>query len=97
MNLAPAAIALKERVLTGWTFQRFAFLALGGFLLTTAAMEHQWMAVLFGAYFASMGLFAFGCAGGACGSASFGRSNKLQADDVNPSTLEIEFEEIKST
>jgi hypothetical protein len=27
----------------------------------------EWLAVGFGIYFAAMGLFGFGCAGGACG------------------------------
>lgn len=97
MNFATTASALKERLLTGWTLQRMAFLGLGAFLLINAAMEQQWMATLVGAYFAAMGLFAFGCAGGACGSPSIGRRNMQQSIDVDPKTIEIEFEEIKST
>ena len=97
MNLSLTATALRARILTGWTLQRFAFLGLGGFLLVTAVMEQQWMATLFGGYFAAMGLFGFGCAGGACGNAFMNDGNKPQAIDVDPKTIEIEFEEIKST
>lgn len=87
---------MKERILTGWTLQRLVFLGVGAYLLISAAMAQQWVGVILGAYFASMGLFAFGCAAGACGSGSFGRRNNQQVDDVDPRTLEIEFEEIKS-
>jgi hypothetical protein len=31
-----------------------------------SAMNMEWMGAILGAYFASMGLFAFGCAGGQC-------------------------------
>jgi len=48
-----------------------------------------------GAYFAAMGLFAFGCAGGACGNAFSGSGNKQQPTDVDLETIKIEFEEIK--
>jgi hypothetical protein len=89
-------MALKERILTGWTFQRFVFLALGVYLLISAAKEQLWMGVLMGAYFASMGLFAFGCAGGACGPASLRMGNKQEPTPVNPENMDIEFEEIKS-
>ncbi len=87
---------MKARILTGWTFQRLVFLVVGVYLLISAAMDQMWMGVFLGAYFAAMGLFAFGCAAGACGAPIFGGGNKQQAADVNPEKLEIEFEEIKS-
>ena len=86
---------MKERILTGWTLQRLVFLGVGAYLLISAAMSQQWVGAILGAYFASMGLFAFGCAAGGCGTGNFG-GNKQQAVDVDPSTIEIEFEEIKS-
>ena len=57
---------LKQRVLTGWTFSRFLYLGLGSAFIINSIMTEQWFGVAFGAYFASMGLFAFGCASGSC-------------------------------
>ena len=57
---------LKQRLLTGWTFTRVLYVALGTFVIINSAPNQQWFGVLFGAYFASMGLFSFGCASGAC-------------------------------
>jgi hypothetical protein len=35
-------------------------------VIVQSVMSHQWFGVIFGGYFASMGLFAFGCAAGNC-------------------------------
>lgn len=43
---------------------------MGLFVIGQSAISRQWFGVLFGGYFASMGLFAFGCASGNC----FGKS-----------------------
>jgi len=57
---------MKEKILTGWTFMRAIYLVMGVFVIVQSAMNNQWLGVAFGAYFASMGLFAFGCASGSC-------------------------------
>jgi len=57
---------MKERILTGWTFVRALYLAIGIIIIIRSAMQQQWFGVLFGGYFAAMGLFSFGCAAGNC-------------------------------
>ncbi len=57
---------MKDRLLKGWTFIRVFYLAMGLIIATHSAMNMEWMGAILGAYFASMGLFAFGCAGGQC-------------------------------
>jgi hypothetical protein len=39
---------------------------MGILVIIQSAMISQWLGVVLGAYFASMGLFAFGCASGNC-------------------------------
>jgi hypothetical protein len=55
-----------NRILTGWTFVRAIYLLLGSMVIFQSAVAKQWAGVIFGAYFASMGLFAYGCAAGNC-------------------------------
>lgn len=57
---------MKERVLTNWTFARALYLVMGLIVIVQSLMSQQWLGVLFGGYFAVMGLFAFGCAAGNC-------------------------------
>jgi hypothetical protein len=38
----------------------------GLFIASQAIIEGQWFGAIFGIYFTSMGLFAFGCASGTC-------------------------------
>ncbi len=57
---------MKERILTGWTFRRVLYLAVGIILVIQSIMDNDWLIALPGIYFASMGLFAFGCASGNC-------------------------------
>ena len=52
--------------LSGWTFRRVLYLGLGTLMIVQSIVNSMWIGVLFGAYFAAMGLFAFGCAGGQC-------------------------------
>ena len=55
-------------------------------------MLHQWVGALLGAYFASMGLFAFGCAAGNC----FGTNQNTEMQQIeNIDAHDIEFEEVK--
>ena len=57
---------MKERILKGWTPLRWLYLILGIFIVIQSAWAQEWVGVLFGSYFAAMGLFAFGCAAGQC-------------------------------
>lgn len=79
---------MKDRILTGWNLQRVAFLGIGIFTLITSAQDHAWVGVLFGTYFAAMGLFAFGCAAGNCA--------VVPRNPVSYNEEEVSFEEIKS-
>lgn len=57
---------MKDRILTNWTFKRVLYLAMGITFIIQSVLSQQWFGVAFGGYFASMGLFAFGCAAGNC-------------------------------
>jgi hypothetical protein len=55
-----------KKILTGWTVRRLIYLLIGIFILLQSVWEVQWFGILAGGYFASMGLFAFGCAAANC-------------------------------
>lgn len=79
---------MKERILKGWTARRVIYLVLGIIIMIQAYKDGQWPGILAGAYFAAMGFFAFGCAGGACfGNVPY-RGKQNHTDDV-------EFEEVR--
>jgi hypothetical protein len=82
---------LKQRILTNWTLTRVLFVAMGTVVAVSAAYDLQWFGVLFGAYFASMGLFSFGCASGAC----FGGSCNTEPI-VKNQMQDVDFEEVKT-
>lgn len=83
---------IKQRVLTGWTFTRALYVVMGTVVIVQSAINQQWFGVLFGGYFAAMGLFSFGCAAGRCFSGSCNtepqQKSKTQIQDVV-------FEEVK--
>ena len=82
---------MKERILTGWTLTRVLYLVMGTYIVVQSVLEQQWIGILLGGYFASMGLFAFGCAAGNCGvNYSEGRKNQGMGDFE-----EVVFEEVK--
>lgn len=83
---------MKNRILTGWNVQRVLFLLMGIAIIVQSAISEQRYGLLFGGYIASMGLFAFGCAGGNC-YGSFGTLNPKQKS--NSIIKDIDFEEIK--
>jgi len=70
---------MKDRILTGWNVQRIFYLIAGGGMIAISVSDRQWFGVVFGLYFAAMGLFAFGCASGNC----FGGTCKT---DTKPDT-----------
>lgn len=83
---------MKQRILTGWTFGRGVYLVLGLIIVIQSAMSGQWLGILFGSYFASMGLFAFGCAAGNC----FGGNCSVETKSpTNNNVKDINFEEVK--
>jgi len=83
---------MKERILNGWTLTRVLYVALGAAVIINSVTNHEWFGVLFGGYFASMGLFAFGCAAGNC----FGGSCNTEVIHKNKTEVQdIKFEELK--
>lgn len=87
------SVNMKERMLTGWTFTRVIYVALGSFVLIQSVIEKQWPGIVFGGYFASMGLFAFGCAAGNCFG---GRCSVEQETKSDPTISEIDLKEEKT-
>ena len=49
-----------------WNLRRSLYAGAGGLLLAQGIIAGQLFAIAAGIYFFSMGLFAFGCAGGHC-------------------------------
>lgn len=57
---------MRNRILKGWNLRRVLYIAMGAFITGQAILTQQYFIVLFGLYFASMGIFNFGCASGVC-------------------------------
>lgn len=57
---------MKNRILTGWSFRRALYLVMGIYVVVQGIVDREWFWLVPGIYFASMGLFAFGCASGNC-------------------------------
>ena len=55
-----------NRILTGWTIPRAFYLLIGSLIFIQSIIQMEWIGIAFGGYFASMGLFGFGCASGNC-------------------------------
>ena len=66
---------MKDRILKNWTVLRIFYLLIGGVILIQSVSAHEWLGLAIGGYFAAMGIFAFGCAAGACGYTPRGRTN----------------------
>jgi len=82
---------LKERILKGWNIRRIIYLSLGSYMVVQSILQHEWLGALLGAYFAAMGIFAFGCAGGSCIPSGF----QAKADSEKSKTESVVYEEIK--
>lgn len=80
---------MKRRLISNWTFARAVYFIFGLLILVQSIMMRNWLGILIGSYFASMGLFAFGCAAGNC-SVHNDKPNGL----LRPGK-EIDYEEIK--
>jgi len=78
---------MMNRILTGWTITRVFYLLIGSVIFVQAILQKEWLGIAFGGYFASMGLFGFGCAGGNC----YPVSRKTEESE----TTALDFEEIK--
>lgn len=79
---------MKNKILYGWSPRRVLYLVLGIAVIAYAVIAKEWWGALLGAYFASMGLFNFGCASGNCSYEPRRRYTNRQ--DEQP------FEEIKA-
>ena len=84
---------MKERIMTGWTFTRGLYLLMGIVIIVQSILAKQMLGVVFGGYFAFMGLFAFGCASGSCFGGVRKMPNYQKPTDDN---LDVDFEEVKS-
>lgn len=78
-------------MLYGWNIQRILFLVAGGFVLIQSIIAGEWLGAVMGGYFASMGLFALGCASGNC----LNRNAPIPPHkNIN---MDVEYEEITNT
>jgi hypothetical protein len=84
---------MKNRILNNWTFTRALYLLIGTAVIVQSVMSQQWFGVVFGGYFASMGLFAFGCATGNCYGGNCGTEPQQKS---NTTIQDVEFEEVKT-
>ena len=82
---------MKEIIFNNWTFIRVFYLALGLYIAISSTMYNEWMGTMLGTYFASMGLFAFGCAGGQCYGGNCYTNNPIPDKDLET----VEYEEVK--
>lgn len=78
---------MKKLLLTNWSFRRGLFLIVGVFIIIDSAQKMEWMGIIFGSYFAIMGIFQIGCATGNCAIPL--------TNDVETTKDEVQFEEVK--
>lgn len=78
---------MLQRLLNGWNFIRVLYLIAGIMMVVQSVADRQWLLALIGLYFAVMGLFAIGCAGGSCYAPPASKNNH----DLS----KTEFEEVK--
>jgi hypothetical protein len=84
---------MKERILNNWTITRILYFVIGSFVIIQSVIDKQWPGIIFGGYFAAMGLFAFGCAAGNC----FGGYCSAEPQQKSNTTIQdIESEESKT-
>jgi hypothetical protein len=57
---------MLKRIITGWTWTRWAFMSIGILMIIHAGLDEEWLFTLPGFYFAAMGIFGLGCASGSC-------------------------------
>ena len=79
---------MLERIIRPLTFRRILFLGMGLFIAVSSLKEGEWIGILMGSYFFSMGLFTLGCADNCGYPAPMTRKN-IEL------TEEIDYEEVK--
>jgi hypothetical protein len=79
---------MLERIKRPLSFHRLLFLGMGLFIGVSSLKQGEWVGILMGTYFFSMGLFTLGCADN-CGFPS------TMTTTPNELTEEIDYEEIK--
>lgn len=77
---------IQQRLTRGWSTRRVIYLLAGLAISYQSASAGDWLPGLAGAYFAAMGLFGLGCAGGSCG--------LPRADEKSDTCENISFEEV---
>ena len=82
---------MRERILNNWTINRFFYLIIGLFIAISSGMNNEWLGLIFGLYFASMGLFSFGCAAGNCCSAQQNSKRTFTSNETDS----VEYEELR--
>ena len=84
---------MRDRILKGWTITRWLYFLIGVYVIYQSVADRQWFGVFFGGYFASMGLFAIGCASGNCSTRNVSNvPEHFSTDELQ----DVEFVEIKS-
>lgn len=66
---------MKERIFSNWNIRRVLYLGMGLAVIIQGIHDKEWFWLLPGIYFASMGLFGFGCAAGNCYGGTCNTSN----------------------
>lgn len=79
---------MKDRILKGWNGRRLMYVGMGVFIVVQALLTKQYAASLFGVYFASMGIFNFGCASGVCAYAPPPRTKVTEKKDDEETTFQ---------
>ncbi len=79
---------MLERIKRPLSFRRLLFLGMGLFIGVSSLKQGEWVGILMGTYFFSMGLFTLGCADN-CGFPS------TMTTTPNELTEEIDYEEVK--
>lgn len=81
---------ILSRIANNWTVIRAIYTILGAVVIYQGTSEGQTFAIAFGIYFASMGLFNFGCAAGAC----YNPIDETKLSKATANIQDIQFEEI---
>lgn len=85
---------MKNRILKDWTFKRVVYLTVGITTIVMAFQYREWLFGLVGVYFATMGIFAFGCASGNCYTGYYDDRGS-NARRRTAETTDAQYEEVK--
>lgn len=81
------------QITNGWSLRRIFYLGMGLLLVVQTFLNGPWFGFIIGGYFASMGLFGFGCAGNNCVPTTLNKtstnqeelSDKIKSEDISES------------